>query len=83
MTGQESAPSFEIALARLEEIAGKLERSEATLEEGLALFEEGVGLARRCQELLADAEDRIQRLTASGGTFTLAPFTPEREEEER
>jgi exodeoxyribonuclease VII small subunit len=82
VTDHEGPPSFEVALARLEEIAAKLDRGEATLEEGLVLFEEGVSLARRCQQLLADAEERIQRLTASGGGFTLAPFTPSGEGDE-
>ena len=83
MTRDEGAQTFEAALARLEEIAAKLERGEATLEEGLVLFEEGIRLSRRCQELLADAEERIQRLTAAGAGFTLTPFTPAGEEEER
>ena len=75
-------PGFEVALARLEEIAARLERGEATLEEGLALFEEGVALARRCQGLLADAEDRVRRLTAQGGGFSLSPFAAGDEETE-
>jgi exodeoxyribonuclease VII small subunit len=74
VTEAETPKSFERALARLEEIASKLERGEATLEEGLALFEEGVALTRRCQELLVDAEQRIERLTATATGFTIAPF---------
>ncbi|MFN8179399.1 MAG: exodeoxyribonuclease VII small subunit [bacterium] len=72
-----AAPTFEAALARLEEIVGTLERGEAPLEEGLALFEEGIALTRRCQELLADADERIKRLVAEGGRFTLEPFAVE------
>jgi exodeoxyribonuclease VII small subunit len=80
MSGGEAG--FEVAIARLEEIAARLERGEATLEEGLALFEEGVALARRCQSLLADAEDRVRSLTAEGGAFTLGPFASGPEEAE-
>ena len=73
--------SFEKTLARLEEIVGLLERGEAPLEEGLVLFEEGVALTRRCQELLAAAEERIQRLAAEGSRFSLTPFSVEDEED--
>jgi exodeoxyribonuclease VII small subunit len=75
--GSADGPTFEETLARLEEIVGLLERGEAPLEEGLALFEEGVALTRRCQDLLAAAEERIRRLVAEGDRFTLAPFSVE------
>ena len=73
--------SFEKTLARLDEIVGLLERGEAPLEQGLALFEEGVALTRRCQELLAAAEERIQRLVAEGDRFSLQPLSVEDEED--
>lgn len=68
------ALGFEAALARLEEIVGRLDRGEASLEEGLTLFEEGVRLSQRCQALLADAEDRIRKLVPEREGFTLAPL---------
>ncbi|MBF0098398.1 MAG: exodeoxyribonuclease VII small subunit [Magnetococcales bacterium] len=55
--------SFEQALARLEEVAERLERGDLPLEEGLALFEEGIKLSRHCQERLEVAEKRISTLT--------------------
>jgi exodeoxyribonuclease VII small subunit len=73
-------PTFEAALARLEEIVGTLERGEAPLEEGMTLFEEGIGLARRCHALLADAEDRIRQLVPDGQDFRLEPFAPDEED---
>ena len=57
--------SFEQALARLEEVAERLERGDLPLEEGLALFEEGVKLSRQCQDRLDVAEKRISTLTTS------------------
>jgi exodeoxyribonuclease VII small subunit len=54
--------SFEEALRRLEDIVTRLEAGEATLEESLGLFEEGVTAARRCQDLLRDAEKRVTML---------------------
>ncbi len=65
---------FEESLARLEDIVGRLDRGEASLDEGLALFEEGVRLSKRCQALLADAEDRIRKLVPERDGFSLAPM---------
>jgi exodeoxyribonuclease VII small subunit len=57
--------SFESLYARLEEAVSKLEKGGLTLEESLSLYEEGVQLARRCQEMLQQAELRITRLQES------------------
>jgi len=56
---------FEALYRRLEEAVSKLENGGLTLEESLALYEEGMQLARRCQELLQNAELRITRLQES------------------
>ena len=54
--------SFEDAMKRLEEIAGKLENGKATLDESLALYEEGIMLIRLCNEKLAAAEQKVRNL---------------------
>jgi exodeoxyribonuclease VII small subunit len=70
--------SFEVALARLEEIVTLLERGEVPLEDGLRLFEEGVVLSRRCHEMLRSAEARISRLVREEeGGLTLELFAEE------
>jgi len=51
---------FEEALARLEEIVGKLEREGVGLDESVALFKEGKGLAQKCERLLKDAQSSIE-----------------------
>jgi len=56
-------PSFEEALARLEEIVHTLEEGQIDLEESLARYEEGVGLLRQGYALLARAERRIELLS--------------------
>jgi exodeoxyribonuclease VII small subunit len=56
---------FEALYKRLEESVSKLEQGGLTLEESLALYEDGMQLARRCQELLQQAELRITRLQES------------------
>ena len=64
--------SFEEALAELEDVVGKLEAGEAPLEESLGLYERGVAAFKRCHELLAEAERKIEKL-APGGRGT-EPF---------
>jgi exodeoxyribonuclease VII small subunit len=67
------AAGFEALYRRLEETVGKLEAGNLSLEESLSLYEEGMTLARKCQELLQDAELRITRLQEqfAEGTATL------------
>jgi exodeoxyribonuclease VII small subunit len=36
-----------------------------TLEDSLKQFEKGIGLARRCQSVLQQAEQKIETLTAA------------------
>lgn len=54
---------FEQSIAELEELVKQLERGELTLEESLKQFEKGIALARRCQEVLTSAEQKITMLT--------------------
>jgi exodeoxyribonuclease VII small subunit len=53
---------FEALYKQLEETVAKLEQGNLSLEESLSLYEAGTALARRCQELLQDAELRVTRL---------------------
>jgi exodeoxyribonuclease VII small subunit len=55
----DKAPSFENALARLEEIVSELEGGELALEKALELFEEGVTLGKSCGAQLEEAEKKI------------------------
>jgi exodeoxyribonuclease VII small subunit len=54
--------TFEVAIKRLNEIVGALERGDLALEESLKLFEEGVQLARASQQRLDAAEKRVEML---------------------
>ena len=60
--GLEERLSYEEALRRLEEIAGRLESEEIPLEEALAGFKEGVRLSRYCREKLAEIEFQVEYL---------------------
>jgi exodeoxyribonuclease VII small subunit len=59
---------FEKALAELEAIVQKLERGDVALEESVTIYERGEALKRRCEELLRQAEARVEKITvdASG-----------------
>jgi len=57
-----AAPTFEVALQKLETIVQRLEKGELTLEESLALYEEGIRLSRLCHAKLEEAEGKIEQL---------------------
>jgi exodeoxyribonuclease VII small subunit len=69
-------PSFEQALAQLEEIVEKLEDGQLGLEEALQCYEQGVGLLKQCHGLLEAAEKRVLLLTGTDaeGQATTEPF---------
>ena len=57
--------TFEQLYAKLEETVTKIEAGGLPLEETLALYEEGMALAKRCQDRLDDAEQKITKLRES------------------
>lgn len=59
---------FEQSISELEDIVRQLEKGELTLEDSLKQFEKGIGLARRCQNVLQQAEQKIEILTAAQST---------------
>jgi exodeoxyribonuclease VII small subunit len=60
--------SFERAMEELESIVTRLEGGKVPLEESVAIYERGESLKRRCEELLRQAEARVEKITldASG-----------------
>lgn len=65
------ALSFEDALAELEGIVRKLETGQGRLEEAVADYERGAALRKRCEALLADAEQKVQAIVEAAGGPTL------------
>jgi exodeoxyribonuclease VII small subunit len=64
--------TFEKRMARLEEIASRLESRELDLADALALFEEGVEQLRAAADELTKAEAKVQTLVErADGTFDL------------
>lgn len=54
---------FEAALAELEQIVDQLEKGAVALDESIRLYERGEALKKRCDELLKNAEMRIEKIT--------------------
>ena len=55
--------SFERAIEELETIVKRLEDGKVPLEELVAIYERGEALKRRCEELLRQAEARVDKIT--------------------
>jgi len=55
--------SFERALEELETIVKRLEDGKVPLEESVNIYERGEALKRRCEELLRQAEARVDKIT--------------------
>lgn len=66
---------FEQSIGELEEIVRQLEKGELTLEDSLKQFENGISLARRCQDVLQQAEQKIEMLTTAQSSAE--PFSDE------
>ena len=54
---------FERAIEELESIVKRLEEGKVPLEESVAIYERGEALKARCDELLRQAEARVDRIT--------------------
>jgi len=54
--------TYEMAIARLEEIVCRLEDETIPLEESLSCFQEGIRLSRFCREKLAEIEYKVEYL---------------------
>jgi len=59
--------TFETALKELEGIVAKLERGDVALEESIAIYERGEALKKRCEALLREAEERVEKIRAQEG----------------
>ena len=70
-------PDFETALAELEKLVERLESGERSLDESLADYRRGVELTRRCQAVLEQAQQVVERLTRPDDEDSAEPFQPE------
>ena len=75
--GEIASPAFEEAIQKLEIIVESMESGDLPLETLLQRFEEGTRLLRLCQERLAEAELKVQRLEKDlSGDMVARPFDP-------
>jgi exodeoxyribonuclease VII small subunit len=54
---------FEQAIGELESIVKRLEEGKVPLEESMTIYERGEALKQRCEELLRQAEARVEKIT--------------------
>lgn len=68
--------TFENALQELEVIVKRLEEGKVPLEESVSIYERGEALKRRCEDLLRQAEARVDKITtdSSGQPIGTEPF---------
>lgn len=66
---------FETSITELEQIVSQLEKGKLSLEDALKQFEKGITLARKCQNVLNQAEQKIETLSAP------SPSQPGQEDE--
>ena len=57
--------SFEDAMKELETVVGQLESGDVPLEDSIALYERGAALKEHCQKKLAEAEEKVAKITLS------------------
>lgn len=65
---------FEDKLAALESLVKALETGDVRLEAAVESFEQGMKLARECEQMLQQAELRIQQLRGEDENEHLADF---------
>ena len=68
--------SFEVALAELEQIVGRLEGGQGSLDDAIKAYERGSDLKRHCQKKLDEARMKVEkiRLPEAGGPAETADF---------
>ena len=66
--------SFEQSLSDLEQLVSQMETGELSLDDSLKAFEKGVKLTRECQNILDEAEQKVQILSEQNGEIVSVPF---------
>jgi exodeoxyribonuclease VII small subunit len=74
--GSDPDLTYEQMVEKIEEITARIESGEVGLEHSIALYEQGVRLGKRCQEILRNAQQKVdelnQQLTKVGGAGSAA-----------
>jgi exodeoxyribonuclease VII small subunit len=74
-----STLSFETAMKELEAIVKRLEEGKVELEESISIYARGEALKKRCDDLLKNAEKKIEKiqLDSNGNPTGTAPLEAE------
>lgn len=67
----QKTPTFEAALAELEQVVADMEAGQLPLEESLAAYKRGVDLLQQCRARLEDAQQQV-RILEEGALKNLA-----------
>ncbi|MBV5306819.1 MAG: exodeoxyribonuclease VII small subunit [Desulfobulbaceae bacterium] len=67
-------PTFENALARLEQLTGELESGDLSLDASLKKFDEGIKLVAFCNKNLTDVRAKVEILLSKDGQLDSVPF---------
>ena len=77
LTFDDDSLTFDVALTKLEELAGHLDKGDVPLEEALEVYEQAVRLFSLCRQRLDGMEQRIEKLSvALDGTLQTEPVEP-------
>lgn len=60
---EKNEQTFEMKMTRLEEIVKSLDEEEISLEKSLTLYQEGIKLSKECDDILKNAELKVQELS--------------------
>lgn len=69
--------NFEDALSQLEEIVRDLEGGQVKLDKAVGFYERGAMLKRHCENKLADARMKIEKITGLGDAMKLEDMESE------
>jgi exodeoxyribonuclease VII small subunit len=58
----QKAPSFEVAMAELEQLIADMEAGKLSLEDSLAAYKRGAELLAQCRAQLEDAQQQVRVL---------------------
>jgi exodeoxyribonuclease VII small subunit len=72
-----SGLSFEHAMKELEDIVRRLESGQVKLDEAVSAYERGAALKKHCEEKLAEARTKVEKITGSGKAIGLEPIDRE------
>lgn len=79
MPQKKEPQTFESSLARIEQIAARMEAGDLPLDDLIVAYEEGLRLIRFCSQRLDDAEKRLEAITrdSAGQPRGIAPVSGE------